>query len=400
MSYYHGELTVENLIEKIQEKNNKIEIIIILENKKEELEEFLHKRKIYNILYHHKTEIKDVIYLLNSLIIKKEEKTTFDNSEELKKEINYLKNIILENQKKSEKNLKNRKIKNSIKKAFKKMQEKIFLKNKNLIKNIKKEEKTANIISITGPSGSGKSIISINLAKAMTKKNKKILIIDFDVLNNSLHTILGVKKYSKKIKENIEKNKKNYFYESNINETINIKDMRIKINKYIDLISSINLIFDSHKNINVMQLEKIINELKNIYSTIIIDTSSECFFDFTKLIIKLSNQTIFVTESNISELKKASNLLKIYINEWKIPKEKINILFNKYNKNSIDTNLLKDLFCEFNIIGTLKYNASYEKLINKNIKNNFLDKKIIKEYENVEEKINNKIYNKKFKLNN
>ena len=68
MSYYHGELTVENLIEKIQEKNNKIEIIIILENKKEELEEFLHKRKIYNILYHHKTEIKDVIYLLNSFV--------------------------------------------------------------------------------------------------------------------------------------------------------------------------------------------------------------------------------------------------------------------------------------------------------------------------------------------
>ena len=45
----------------------------------------------------------------------------------------------------------------------------------------------------------GKSIFTINLANSLSNSKNKILIIDFDILNNSLHTILGIKKYSKKI---------------------------------------------------------------------------------------------------------------------------------------------------------------------------------------------------------
>ena len=39
--------------------------------------------------------------------------------------------------------------------------------------------------------GVGKSVFTINLA--ISFKNKKILIIDLDILNNCLHTILGIK---------------------------------------------------------------------------------------------------------------------------------------------------------------------------------------------------------------
>jgi len=129
-----------------------------------------------------------------------------------------------------------------------------------------------------------------------------------------------------------------------------------------------------------MKIEKIINKLKEKYCTIIIDTSSECFFDFTKTIIKLSNKNIFVTETNILEIKKAKELLNLYIHEWKIKKEKFNILFNKYDKDCININLLKSIFCEFNIIGTLNYHSKYNRLINKNIKSYFNDKKIRNEY--------------------
>ena len=52
----------------------------------------------------------------------------------------------------------------------------------------------------------GKSMFSIMLANLLKEKNNKILIIDFDVLNNSLHTILGVKKYPEKIKNIINNN--------------------------------------------------------------------------------------------------------------------------------------------------------------------------------------------------
>ena len=35
---------------------------------------------------------------------------------------------------------------------------------------------------------------------------------------------------------------------------------------------------------------------------------------------------------------------------------KINILFNKFNKNSIDINILKIIFSEYNIIGKIDIN--------------------------------------------
>lgn len=366
-------MTIKELIEKIKNKEPKIEIIIILENKKEELENFLFSKKIFNILYNNKTEIKEIINLINRNNYKDNKK--LELNEELKNEIKYLKNIILENQKQEKNKLLNNKLKETL---LKKLKGKLNKKSNKIINEKLEKTNKKEIISITGSSGTGKSIISINLAKALIYKNEKILIIDFDILNNSLHTILGVKKYSKKIKENIKKSKK---------QNIKIKDLIIKINKNIDLISAINLIFNQNKKIDTIKLEEILKELQKIYSTIIIDTSSECFFDFTKTIIKLSNKNIFVTESNLSEINKSRNLLNIYINQWKIQKNKINILFNKYNKNSIDLELLKKIFSEFNIIGVLKYNENYEKLINKNIKNNFIDKEMKNEYLDIGNKI-------------
>lgn len=348
--FIKGDLSIEKIVEKIKLINKDIKIIIILENKKEELENILIAKGIFKILYNNEIEINDFIKLIKKIENKNNE------NEELEREIKNLKKLIIENQKLNI-NLNNNKKINIIKKD----------KNNKINENNKNNKKE--IISISGPSGVGKSIISINLAKSMSYQKNKILIIDFDILNNSLHTILGVKKYPLKIENKL----------NNINN-LNIEDLIIKINKKIDLISATNLLFNTKEKIDLIKIEKIINKLKEIYNTIIIDTSSECFFDFTKIIIKLSNKNIFVTETNILEIKKAKELLNIYINEWKIDKMKFNILFNKYDKNCIDINLLKELFCEFNIIGTLKYNAKYNKLINKNIKSNLINKKIRDEY--------------------
>ena len=76
-------------MEKIKLINNNINIIIILENKKEELENILIAKGVYKILYNNEVEIKD----FNNLINKNNE------NEELKKEINNLKKLIIEDQK-------------------------------------------------------------------------------------------------------------------------------------------------------------------------------------------------------------------------------------------------------------------------------------------------------------
>ena len=339
-----GNEKIENLIEKIKQINNEVNIVIILENKKEELEKNLYSKNVYLILYN-KIEIKEII----KLIKKKKE----DENEKIKKEINDLKKIIIEQNSKNKQNKKQK------------------------IKEVKELNSQKEIICILGSGGVGKSIFTVNLAKSLIYSKKKILIIDFDILNNSLHTILGVKKYSERISKKIKEN-------NLIKDKIGLKELKIKINKRIDLISGINLLFDSKYKINNIQFNNLFNDVKKFYDVIIIDTSSECFFNYTKDIIKKSNINIFIVEPNLLEIQKSKNILKIYKEEWNIDNNKINILFNKFNKNSIDINILKIIFSEYNIIGKIDINNKYNLIINKNA--NKIDKNIKKEYLKIIEK--------------
>ena len=339
-----GNEKIENLIEKIKQINNEVNIVIILENKKEELEKNLYSKNVYLILYN-KIEIKEIIKLIKN---KKE-----NENEKIKKEINDLKKIIIEQNSKNKQNKRQK------------------------IKEVKELNSQKEIICILGSGGVGKSIFTVNLAKSLIYSKKKILIIDFDILNNSLHTILGVKKYSEKISKKIKEN-------NLIKDKISLEELKIKIDKRIDLISEINLLFDSKYKINNIQFNNLFNDVKKFYDVIIIDTSSECFFNYTKDIIKKSNINIFIVEPNLLEIQKSKNILKIYKEEWNIDNNKINILFNKFNKNSIDINILKIIFSEYNIIGKIDISDKYNLIINKNA--NKIDKNIKKEYLKIIEK--------------
>ena len=325
-----GNIELKELIEKIKNINSNIEIILFLENKNTELENYLYAKGIYNNFYNNQIEIEEIIKIINNKNI------------EINNELKEIKQMLLEKQKNK---INNKKIiLNKLINVFNKKQ-----------KYDLKEEK---IISVTGTNGVGKSIFTINLANSLSNSKNKILIIDFDILNNSLHTILGIKKYSQKIQNKIKNN--------NLLKEIKIEELIIKINSKIDLISGINLLFDSKYKISSEKVKNILLKLKEKYEIIIIDTSSECFFDYTKEIIKNSNLTIFILEANLLEIKKAKNLLNIYINNWEIPQESINILFNKYNENSVDISILKKIFSEFNILGKLSFNSQYNLIINKN----------------------------------
>ncbi len=51
--------------------------------------------------------------------------------------------------------------------------------------------------------------------------------------------------------------------------------------------------------------------------------------------LKKSEKIYFIIEQNIKEIILANNLLKIYINIWKIKEEKIEVIINKIEKNKI-----------------------------------------------------------------
>ena len=239
-----------------------------------------------------------------------------------------------------------------------------------VIKNNRKE-----VISILGPNGIGKSVFSILFAKTM--ESKKSIIIDFDILNNSLHTIMGVKNYDAKIKRRIKSNdlitNKNILNKSILHTSLKI-----------DLLPAMNIILDPNYKLSNMKMRNIIEELKNIYDLIIIDTSSETFFDYTREMINCSNKAIFISGANILEVRKSERLLDIYNKDWNIENEKINIVFNKCTKKSLDDNLLREIFNKYNILGKIQLSDYYDLVVNKNMTE---QSSLQKEIENIKKQI-------------
>lgn len=358
-----GEIELKELIEKIKGDNPKIQIILFLEKQNQELENYLYAKGIYAIFYDNQIEISKVIELM------KEE----SENKQLKRELDELKQLVIKKE--------NNKLK--IREFLQRKNEK--MKNRKLlaIGHLKKEEIVnkqgkSQVICISGTSGVGKSIFCVNLAKAFMEDKSKVLIIDFDVLNNSLHTILGIKKYSKKVANKIKTN--------NLLEPLQIEELIMKINSTIDLIAGISLLFDGQYQISKVKIKTILSKLKEKYDAIIIDTSSECFLDYTREVMKNSDINIFMVEPNLIEIKKAKNLLNIYINQWGMLKSDFHILFNKFNENSIDNSILKNIFSGFSILGKLSNSSQYNLLINRNDKKD-LKKELKKEYINIFERL-------------
>lgn len=397
-----GELSIENLVEKIKQIKKEIKIIIILEKENKELENLLLAKGNINIFYNNEIKIKEIVELiiennksdeleleikkLKELIMNKKENNQLIKNDEIKNNQisqqqctnkNYQtldetenKIIITENEK--------REIEEEIEKEFKLNRIKNKILNyeiiKKLLNKIKKQKlnNESKVIIISGINGVGKSFFTVNLSKALAEQKRTVLVIDFDFTNKSIQTLFGEK-------EKIQG-------EKNL-EIEEIDKIIIKINSKIKLISNINLLYSENNDYIIL---KIIEKLKKDYDYIIIDINNN--HKVLNSIKDKSDKIIFITEPNILQIKKSKKILENYINELYIEKEKIYILFNKIKNDSLNFNILKKVFKNYNIIGRINFVNNYNTLINQNMKNVFLDKKIKKQYNNISKKIqqNNK----------
>lgn len=331
---------------------------------------------------------------------------------------------ITENQKRQiekeiEEEYRNKEIKNRLTKNKIIEQIRNIFKKKNIINKSK-------LIIISGIAGIGKSIFTINLVKALEKQKKKIVVIDFDFINNSISILFGIERKIKEEKNRIEiqedkkeinevndfeyikqlsginklkqnniktqKSKSDFINKNNngINNKRDIKNeiekITIEINSNTKLISNITTIFKENK-IEDLQLLKIIKELKAKYDFIIIDTNSENN-NYLSSIVDEIHKLIIITEPNILQIKKSKNFLDKNIKEINIEKEKIYILINKVKNDSLSLNILKEVFKEYNIIGKINFINNYNALINQNMNNLFLEKKIKEQYKKIAKRIN------------
>ena len=309
------EYDFKELINKIKQLNESLEIIVFLEDKDEDIENFLNSKKLYKIYYLKNIDLDNVIRSL----IPNYKKV----GEQINREINDLKELILSN--------------------------------KN-VENISTDE--SKTIAVTGAFGVGKSIFSCLLAKLISIKNKKTLLIDFDTFNKSISTIF----------ESKQRNKSSKIY---------------RVSKHLDILFSPEKLVDLEDNLDVYKIKEILNSYKNEYDFIIIDTSSCTSFKYVQILLANSDKILFLVEPNISELKKAKNLLEIYINDFDIDVDKIKIIFNKTNKYQIAESILEEIFTDFEVIGNIEYQEKYNIFINQQLNNYIQDE----EYEKIYEKI-------------
>lgn len=313
-----GPYEIKELINKIKEINNKIEIIIILEKKNKDLEKFLLEKNINNYFYNNQLSIED----FNNLNFISQKLN--NNIEEIKNNILKIKNKLI-NYKKGDNFTK---IKNKIINI-----KKIIIKKYFKIKNNKKY-----IYSFFGKDSLIKSIYILIFSLILKSKNKKILNIDLDFLNQNINTLFGVEKFP---------NKNNLKLNNNI----------FNINKNIDYLSGLEEIINN----NYKRIISKINLLKNNYDYILINLSSISNLKLTKKILEISNYNFCIFNKEKNDILFNNNLLKIYTEEWGINKNKFICMFNN-NKN------IKEEYFENNLLFDLNLNK-YK--INKNLKNKY-----------------------------
>ena len=318
-----GEIKLNNLIEKILEKNEKIKIIILI------------KKENKNNFYKIKNDKKDIK----------------NNNIEIIKDIKN-KNIIrifYKNEIKIEQLKKYNQIKNN---------------NENNKESNNKKIKNKTIIFF-GERQVGKSIIILGITKSIEKNNKKILLIEVNKKESDLLLILSKNKNNKKNliikKQKIKKYKKTHKKYLNKNKIKIIQNLIVKINKNIDIISYKKII-----NFNI------IKKLEKKYEYIFIEINSK---KNSKKIINNIDKKILIIRPNILGIKNAKKIIeKNKINKYKI-------IINNYNKYSINTEIIEKIFKE-KIIGKIKYNQEYDEIINNNFKTSKENvKNLIKEFQ-------------------
>ncbi len=183
-------------------------------------------------------------------------------------------------------------------------------------------------------------------------------------------------------------NKKNKIYYYLIKSKINL--FKIKINKNLYFFNYLNDLLKNKKEDNKKIIFILLKIVKENYNFIIIDLSKNNLKMINKNILEKSDINFLIMEPNLLGIKEIKNLIKIYLDKWKIEVKKIYIIANKKNNNSINKNLISKTIVIKNEICEIKENKYYYILTNNFLKKIFLlkNKNIKKEINNIINKIN------------
>ena len=139
---------------------------------------------------------------------------------------------------------------------------------------------------------------------------------------------------------------------------------------------------------SVYLLNKFYKAESNKYNIVIFDNPQISFLKKSELLNNSTN--IILSESNLLGIKKLSKLIRLITKD--IRRENINIIFNKYNSNSLDKEILYNIFKSIKILGKINYSKKIDTILNteKIININPIRKDLLKIRDNLLKE--NKIY--------
>ena len=169
------------------------------------------------------------------------------------------------------------------------------------------KNKKSKIISIAGFESIAKTIFIIDLINSIKTKEKNVLLINMNILNQDIEQT----------------------FKNNISSKVKIKKAK-------------NFLFENGEIIGKNNIIKKIDKLKKDYDYIIINNNAECYFELNHALMEKAENIYFIIEKNIKDIKISNNLLNIYEKNWNLKLEKIKVILININirKNKIkNTNI-------------------------------------------------------------
>lgn len=187
--------------------------------------------------------------------------------------------------------------------------------------------------------GTGKTIITLNLAGVLANSNKKVLIVDLDLGNGAIAIALN---------RQVRKTLFNFCDDYTNNRYKDINDYINKYNEFIDFIASPKDPRQANK-ISIQYLEILLEKCLFLYDVILFDTS-HVLNEINVWIFDKVDKVLLVTTNDPFDLKNLRNVISIFKdNDF----EKYNVLLN----DSIILN--KSYFNLYDIKNIIHNNVDY-----------------------------------------
>lgn len=239
------------------------------------------------------------------------------------------------------------------------------------------------IITIWSSRGNvGVSSLAISMAKEIEDKNKKVLLVDFNLVQPRLHSLLEFEADNHTIDCLFP------YMIDNSEESLNqdIIEMNCeKLNDNLFVLKGTNSPSDLYgqKFVNIAILERLLESFKNNYDYILLDVHHS--LTNTATYVALEKSDIVLTVLNKQYL---TNVSFKSIKEWlfeNFKKDKFKFVINGDKKTSVLTNKDIETFIDEKIEFSIPFVKDFDEIINLNsLKNSDKNKKLKKYYKSIE----------------